>query len=90
MIRSLRARHLDIAVEVEIPFSNSAQAKAGMKALIPDNINFPKGLSMKMFSRGSKVAIELTGRNIPSATILSTLDEILEHISVAKKVMAAG
>ena len=90
MIRGLRARHLDVAVEVEIPFSNSAEAKAAMKALIPDNINFPKGLSMKMFSRGSKVAIELTGRNIPSATILSTLDEILEHISVSKKVMAAG
>lgn len=90
MIQSLPARHLDIAVEVEIPFSSSTEAKAAVKALIPDNINFPKGLSMKMFSRGSKVAIELTTRNIPSATILSTLDEILEHISVAKKVMAAG
>jgi hypothetical protein len=43
---------------------------------------------MKMFSRGSRLAIELTGKNIPTATILSTLDEILEHISVAKKVMA--
>jgi Transcription factor Pcc1 len=90
MIQSLQARHLDIAVEVEIPFSSSTEAKAAVKALIPDNINFPKGLSMKMFSRGSKVAIELTARNIPSATILSTLDEILEHISVAKKVMAAA
>jgi hypothetical protein len=90
MIQSLPARHFDIAVEVEIPFSSSTEAKAAVKALIPDNINFPKGLSMKMFSRGSKVAIELTARNIPSATILSTLDEILEHISVAKKVMAAG
>jgi hypothetical protein len=88
MIRNLPGRHLDIAVEVEIPFSSSAEAKAAVKALIPDNINFPKGLSMKMFSRDSKVAIELKGRNIPSPTILSTLDEILEHISVAKKVMA--
>jgi hypothetical protein len=43
---------------------------------------------MKMFSRGSILAIELTGKKIHSATILSTLDEILEHISVAKKVMA--
>jgi hypothetical protein len=73
---------------VEILFSSSAEAEAAVKALIPDNINFPKGLSMKMFSRGSRLAIELTGKNIPTATILSTLDEILEHISVAKKVMA--
>ncbi len=88
MIRNLPGRHLDIAVVVEIPFSSSTEAKAAMKALIPDNVNFPKGLSMKMFSRGSRLAIELTGKNIPTPTILSTLDEILEHISVAKKVMA--
>jgi hypothetical protein len=84
----LPERHLDIALWVEIPFSSSAESKAAVKALIPDNINFPKGLSMKMYSRGSKLAIELTGKNIPTATILSTVDEILEHISVAKKVMA--
>ena len=88
MIQKLLGRQLNIAVEVEIPFSSSAEAEAAVKALIPDNINFPKGLSMKMFSRGSRLAIELTGKNIPTATILSTLDEILEHISVAMKVMA--
>ena len=88
MIRNLPRRHLDIEVGVEIPFSSTAEAKAAMKALIPDNINFPKGLSMKMFSRGSILAIELTGKNIPTMTLLSTLDEVLEHISVAKKVMA--
>ncbi len=88
MIRNLPRRHLDIAVGVEIPFSSAAEAKAAVKALIPDNINFPKGLSMKMFSRGSTLAIELTGKNIPTVTLLSTLDEVLEHISIAKKVMA--
>jgi len=88
MIRKLLGRQLNIAVGVEILFSSSAEAEAAVKALIPDNINFPKGLSMKMFSRGSRLAIELTGKNIPTATTLSTLDEILEHISVAKKVMA--
>jgi hypothetical protein len=88
MVRNLPWGHLNIEVAVEIPFSSSAEAKATVKALIPDNINFPKGLSMQIFSRGSTLEIELTGKNIPTATILSTLDEILEHISVAKKVMA--
>ena len=88
MIRNLPWRHLDVAVVVEISFPSSSEAKATVKALIPDNVKFPRGLSMKMFSRGSKLAIELTGKNIPTATILSTLDEILEHISLAKKVMA--
>jgi hypothetical protein len=84
----LPREHLDIAVEMEIPFSSSTEANATLNALIPDNINFPKGLSMKMFSRDSRLVIELTSKNIPTATILSTLDEILEHISIAKKVMA--
>ncbi len=88
MIRNLPGgQRLKVEVEVEIPFSSSAEANAAMNALIPDNINFPKGLSLKMFSRGSKLAIELTSKNIPTATVLSTLDEILEHVSIAKKVM---
>lgn len=88
MIQKLPTRNLDIQVGAEIPFSSMAEAKATVKALIPDNINFPKGLSLKVFSRGSTVAIELTGKNVPAATLLSTLDEILEHISVAKKVIS--
>jgi hypothetical protein len=88
MIQNLPRRHLDVAVAVEISFSSSAEAKATVEALIPDNVNFPKGLSMKVFSQDSILAIELTGKNIPTATVLNTLDEVLEHISLAKKVMA--
>ncbi|HUG96245.1 MAG TPA: KEOPS complex subunit Pcc1 [Nitrososphaera sp.] len=73
---------------MDVTFRSSAEAKAAVKALIPDNVNFPNGLSMKMFSKGATLAIELTGKNVPTATILSTLDEVLEHISVSKKVMA--
>ena len=87
MTRNLRPQ-LEIAISVDVPFQSSAEAKAAVKALIPDNVNFPNGLSMKMFSKGATLAIELTGKNVPAATILSTLDEVLEHISVSKKVMA--
>ncbi len=73
---------------VDIPFSSSAEAKAAVNALIPDNVNFPKGLSMKIFSKGATLAIQLTGKNVPALTILNTLDEVLEHISISKKVMA--
>ncbi len=79
--------HPDIEVEVEIPFSSEAEAKSAINALIPDNVNFPTGLSMNFFSRGSTITVELTGRNIATTTILSTIDEVLEHISLAKKVM---
>ncbi len=75
-------------MSVDVPFSSSAEAKAVVKALIPDNVNFPKGLSMRIFSKGATLAIQLTGKNVPAATVLSTLDEVLEHISISKKVMA--
>jgi hypothetical protein len=88
MIQNLsRTTHLDIEVHLEIAFSTSQEARASLKALIADNVNFPKGLSMKMFSRGSTLVIDLTGKNVPTVTILSTVDELLEHISIAKKVM---
>jgi len=73
---------------VNVPFSSNGEAKAAVKALIPDNVNFPDGLSMKIFSRGATLAIQLSCKNVSVATILNTLDEVLEHISVSKKVMA--
>jgi hypothetical protein len=89
MIQNLsRTLHHDVAVHVEIAFLTSAEAKAAVKALIPDNVNFPKGLSMKILSRGSTLVIDLTGKNVPTPTVVSTLDELLEHISVVKKVMS--
>lgn len=57
-----------------------------MKALMPDNVNFPKGLSMEIFSRDNTLVLEFlskTGIN----TLLNTIDEVLEHISIARKVI---
>ena len=88
MIQNLR-QHLDASIYVDIMFSTSAEAQAVLKALVPDNINLPKGLSIRMFSRRSNLAIEVTGKNIPIATVVRTIDEVLEHISVSQKVMVA-
>jgi len=88
MIHKISTCKLNIEVEAEVPFYSIAEAKAAVKALIPDNVKFPKGLSMKLFCKGSSVAIELKGKNVATGTLLGTLDEVLEHISIAKKVMA--
>jgi Transcription factor Pcc1 len=88
MTRDLQ-QQLDVTVSVNVPFSNSAEAKSAMKALIPDNVNFPRGLSMKIFSISTTLVIRLKGKNVPTSTILNTLDEVLEHISISKKVMAS-
>lgn len=57
-----------------------------MSALIPDNVNFPKGLSMKMSSRDNILVLEFLSKKGIN-TLLNTIDEVLEHISVARKVI---
>jgi hypothetical protein len=57
-----------------------------MKALIPDNINFPKGLSMKIFSQDNTLVLDASSKT-GILTLLNTIDEVLEHISIAKKVI---
>ena len=57
-----------------------------MKALIPDNINFPKGLSMEIFSQDNVLVLDALSKT-GIYTLLNTIDEVLEHISIAKKVI---
>jgi hypothetical protein len=86
MTRNSR-QHPDISVSVKVELGDAERSKATLKALIPDNHNFPKGLSLTMSARGSVIAIQLRGRSVPVETLVSTLDEILEHISICQKVM---
>ena len=72
---------------IEIKFSKKAEMNAIMKALIPDNINFPKGLSMRMFSTDNNILLLELFCNVGIETLLNTIDEILDHISIAKKVI---
>jgi len=57
-----------------------------MRALTPDNINFPKALSMQSFSKGDTLFFEFFC-NAEIETLINTVDEVLNHISVAKKVI---
>jgi hypothetical protein len=75
-----------IWVHVEIRLSGKSELQAIMKALMPDNVNFPEGLSMKIFSRDNTLVFELLSK-IGINTLLNTIDEVLEHISIARKVI---
>jgi hypothetical protein len=79
--------HPDVSISVKVELKDAQRAKATLKALIPDNHNFPKGLSLTMSTRGSVILMELCGRSVPTETLVSTLDEIMEHVSVCQKVM---
>jgi uncharacterized protein YpiB (UPF0302 family) len=79
---------LRITSVIEIKFSKKTEINAIMKALIPDNVNFPKGLSMQMFSKDNNTLFLEFFCNVGIETLLNTIDEVLDHISMAKKVIA--
>ena len=75
-----------IQVHVKIRLSGKSELQAIMKALMPDNVNFPKGLSMKIFSQNNTLVLELLSK-IGINTLLNTIDEVLEHILIARSVI---
>lgn len=84
---SRRQPDYEVSVQISIPFPDARSARAAMKALIPDNVNMPEGLSISMSLKGGTVQIIVTGSKTPMNTVVNTVDEILEHISVAKKLV---
>ena len=67
--------------------SLSAQkAVAIKKALEPDNINFPKDLSLEIENLGDQLVVSFKNRG-DTKKLISTVDEVLEHIQLALKVI---
>lgn len=77
---------VEVKVHIEIRLSGKSELRAITSALMPDNVNFPKGLSMKMSSRDNILVLEFLSKKGIN-TLLNTIDEVLEHISVARKVI---
>jgi tRNA threonylcarbamoyladenosine modification (KEOPS) complex Pcc1 subunit len=62
------------------------KAETIKKALEPDNVNFPKGLSLNIENMDNKLVFNFESKeNIKQLT--GTIDEVLEHIQVALKVI---
>jgi hypothetical protein len=85
-LRNPLPKPVEVKVRIEIGLSGKSELRAIMSALVPDNINFPKGLSMKMSSRDNILVLEFLSK-AGINTLLNTVDEILEHISIGRKVI---
>ena len=77
----------DVFISVRVDLQSGKRSHATLNALIPDNHTFPKGLSLKISCRGQIMSVRVSGKSVKIETVVSTLDEILEHISVCQKVM---
>jgi hypothetical protein len=77
---------VEVKVRIGIGLSGKSELRAIMSALVPDNVNFPKGLSMKMSSQDNILVLEFLSK-AGINTLLNTVDEVLEHISIGRKVI---
>jgi hypothetical protein len=62
---------------------------AVLRSLIADNTNFPNGLSIEMSPRDDDNNLLLwVSCKVGFETLLNTINELLEHISIAQKVIS--
>jgi hypothetical protein len=82
----MREKNLEITILMEISFVSRKLMKAVMDSLRPDNIGAPQGLSVAMEDNGEILIIKISCHSGIS-TLINTVDEILEHISIGKAVL---
>ena len=79
---------MSLTCQVQIVLNNISKEKAESvnKALEPDNVNFPEGLSLFVENHDSKLVFSFESKkNMKQLT--STIDEVMEHIQIALKVI---
>ena len=74
-----------ISVNIEIEFAKVNERDSILNTLLPDNINFPDEFSMEMSVNNKSLIINTSSTKIE--TMINTVDEILRHIHLAKKVI---
>ena len=79
---------MSVNCKLQILINNISEEKATAveKALEPDNVNFPTGLSLKVEKIGNKLVFNFQN-NGNMKKLISTVDEVLEHVHVSLEVM---
>jgi len=75
---------LRIKAKIMLEYESEKRAKAIVKAVSPDNVKYPGGLSVKTFSENSKVVNLITCEG-KIGTFIMTVDDLLRCITVAEK-----
>jgi soluble cytochrome b562 len=79
---------MSLTCQVQIVLNNLSIEKAQTvkKALDPDNVNFPKGLSLNVENIDNKVVFNFENKE-NMKKLIGTIDEVLAHVQVALKVI---
>ena len=74
--------------KVQVTFNNISKKKATAikRALEPDNVNFPNGLSLEINNTDNKLVVNFQGIG-DTKKLIATVDEVLEHVKLASEVI---
>ena len=75
--------------EIKLSYQNKREAEAVTKAVSPDNVKVPSGLSIKTTKEGSKVFTNVKCET-KLQTFIATIDDLLCCISIAEKAFLAA
>ena len=78
-----------IRIRLGVDSADKDTAKAIRASLLPDNVSMPRGLSVKMSLEGSQLLVDVSSKG-EWDTLISTIDEIVEHIQLACSVIKLG
>ena len=79
---------MSLTCQVQISLNNLSKEKAATvkKALEPDNVDFPEGLSLLIENIDNKLVFNFESKK-NMKQLIGTIDEVLEHVQVALKVI---
>ncbi|ABX13406.1 MAG: hypothetical protein EA446_04195 [Nitrosopumilus sp.] len=79
---------MSLTCQVQIVLSNITKEKAETvkKALEPDNVDFPEGLSLDVENVDNKLVFNFESKK-NMKQLIGTIDEVMDHIQVALKVI---
>jgi len=79
---------MSLTCQVQVILNNLSKEKANTvkKALEPDNVNFPEGLSLYVENIDNKLVFNFESKE-NMKKLIGMIDEVLEHVQVALKVI---
>ncbi len=79
---------MSLTCQVKVILNNISKEKAETvkKALEPDNVNFPEGLSLYVENIDNKLVFNFESKD-NMKQLIGTIDEVLGHVQVSLKVI---
>ena len=74
--------------QIEMVINNISKEKAKVieKVLEPDNVDFPKGLSLEINEKKNQLLFYFSNEG-DLRKLISTVDEVLEHVNLSMEVI---